>query len=75
MTKIFICLLSNRDILQTGEFSPPEDAEKMLSSLLQNLRVPHVVASSQAVPGKLDIELKGVMFFCLEDELEANIPV
>lgn len=45
-----------------GEFSPPEDAEKMLSSLLQNLRVPHVVASSQAVPGKLDVELKGAMF-------------
>lgn len=49
----------------------------MLSSLLQNLRVPHVVASSQAVPGKLDIELKGVMvfdvLFFLEDELEADI--
>eukprot|EP00434_Breviolum_minutum_P000828 symbB.v1.2.000729.t1/scaffold36.1/size400579/1 len=29
------------------------DAEKMLSSLLQNLRVPHVVASSQAVPGNI----------------------
>lgn len=31
----------------------PKDAEKMLSSLLQNLRVPHVVASSKAVPGRL----------------------
>ena len=44
---------------------------------MQNLRVPHVVASSQAVPGKLDIELKGVMVFDVlffwEDELEADI--
>ena len=30
-----------------------KDAEKLLSSLLQNLRVPHVVASSKAVPGSL----------------------
>ncbi|CAL1150880.1 unnamed protein product, partial [Cladocopium goreaui] len=36
-----------------GSMPSQTDAEKLLSSLLQNLRVPHVVASSKAVPGNI----------------------